>query len=159
MDRRGFVVLGAAVSAFLLAALVLSPFLSPYGTYTHLDGYPSQMDHGWGASGFMYALGDLLCHQQADRSFFLNGNQLPFCIRDTGLLAGFTVGMSVCAFLDRRLADRRFCIAGIALMAVTVVQWISQNFTPDMPWIRFASAVVSGAGFSLFLCWVFYREG
>jgi uncharacterized membrane protein len=34
---------------------------------------------------FIFALGGLICHQRPERSFFLDGHQLPVCARCTGL--------------------------------------------------------------------------
>src|SRR6478672_7529764 len=36
----------------------------------------------------VYAVGSLVCHQRADRSFYLIGGQLPVCARCTGIYAG-----------------------------------------------------------------------
>ncbi len=48
----------------------------------------------------MYAFGDLMCHQHASRSFFLNGNQMPFCARCTAIFVGLGIGTLVLAFVD-----------------------------------------------------------
>jgi uncharacterized membrane protein len=37
------------------------------------------------AIAFAYAIGSVVCHQLPDRSFFLDGRQLPVCARCTGL--------------------------------------------------------------------------
>lgn len=39
-------------------------------------------------AGFVYAFGDLNCHQKHERSWVLNDNQLPVCTRDLGIFAG-----------------------------------------------------------------------
>jgi len=39
-----------------------------------------------------YAIGDLNCHQKHQRSWEINGNQMPVCVRDIGILLGFTLG-------------------------------------------------------------------
>src|SRR4051812_25109372 len=36
----------------------------------------------------VYAVGGLVCHQRPDRSFFLQGVQLPVCARCTGIYGG-----------------------------------------------------------------------
>jgi len=43
----------------------------------------------------IYTAGDRLCHQQSDRSLFINGNQLPFCSRCTAIFFGITLGIGV----------------------------------------------------------------
>jgi uncharacterized membrane protein len=44
--------------------------------------------------GFLYAAGSLICHQLPDRSFFIDGRQLPICARCTGLYLGGVVGLA-----------------------------------------------------------------
>ena len=34
---------------------------------------------------FIYAIGSVICHQRPERSFFLDGQQLPVCARCAGL--------------------------------------------------------------------------
>ena len=46
-------------------------------------------------AGFIYAFGDLNCHQKHERSWELNGNQLPVCVRDIGIFAGLFLGALV----------------------------------------------------------------
>jgi hypothetical protein len=41
---------------------------------------------------FVYASGSLICHQLPERSFFLDGRQLPVCARCTGLYLSGAAG-------------------------------------------------------------------
>jgi len=41
---------------------------------------------------FAYAVGSVICHQLPDRSFFIDGRQLPVCARCTGLYVSGAVG-------------------------------------------------------------------
>ena len=41
---------------------------------------------------FTYAFGDLNCHQKHERSWEINGNQMPVCTRDIGIFMGFSIG-------------------------------------------------------------------
>jgi len=43
-------------------------------------------------AAFVYAFGDLNCHQKSERSWEINGNQLAVCVRDVGLFLGLFVG-------------------------------------------------------------------
>ena len=43
----------------------------------------------------VYAIGDLNCHQKHQRSWEINGNQMPVCVRDIGILLGFTIGCAI----------------------------------------------------------------
>jgi len=42
---------------------------------------------------FVYAAGSVLCHQLPERSFFLDGHQLPVCARCTGLYLSAGAGL------------------------------------------------------------------
>ncbi len=46
-----------------------------------------------------YWMGDAECHQLANRSYFLNGNQMPFCARDVGLFLGLVLGFLFATFV------------------------------------------------------------
>jgi uncharacterized membrane protein len=52
---------------------------------------------------FMYSSGDTLCHQKANRSFFINGNQLPYCARCTGIFLGILLGSFIGILLTAEL--------------------------------------------------------
>ena len=41
---------------------------------------------------FTYGFGDLNCHQKHERSWEINGNQMPVCARDIGIFLGFSIG-------------------------------------------------------------------
>lgn len=41
---------------------------------------------------FVYGFGDLNCHQKHERSWAINGNQMPVCTRDVGIFAGLVLG-------------------------------------------------------------------
>jgi len=42
----------------------------------------------------IFAAGSVICHQLPDRSFFLDGRQLPVCARCTGLYLSGAVGLA-----------------------------------------------------------------
>jgi len=42
---------------------------------------------------FVYAFGDLNCHQKHERSWEVNGNQMPVCTRDVGIFLGLVIGV------------------------------------------------------------------
>ncbi len=48
--------------------------------------------------GFVYSTGGNTCHQRASRSFFLNGNQMPYCSRCTGIFLGLVIGAGIAVF-------------------------------------------------------------
>lgn len=151
--------MGSMVASIVLVIFMASPLLSCPGTFLGLDGSPAVLDHGWnGLNGLGYTIGDLLCHQECDRSFIVNGNQMPICIRDTGLLVGLVIGLMVCIVLDDRLCSRRFAFTGAVMIAVTGVEWMLESVFGDMPLPRFVSGIVAGAGAALILCWLLYKK-
>lgn len=65
----------------------------------------------------IYWVGDAECHQIATRSFFIDGNQMPFCSRDTGLFFGLAVGFGVLLFIRYRIHPLVFLL-GLAPMGL-----------------------------------------
>ena len=43
--------------------------------------------------GFIFEIGAVICHQRPDRSFFIDGHQLPVCARCTGLYLSGLIGL------------------------------------------------------------------
>ena len=43
---------------------------------------------------FIFAVGSVICHQLPERSFFLDGRQLPVCARCTGLYLSGAAGLA-----------------------------------------------------------------
>ena len=145
-----------------LGLIVVTPLLYPPGTFSGLDGRPGLMDHDWGgygAGGIVYAIGDLLCHQEAARSFFLNGNQLPFCIRDVGLLIGLVGGLAV--VYREGLSSREFkrLMFGLLLLVPTAAEYAVEHvYDMDFPELRFILGIVSGFGAALILGYALYKN-
>jgi uncharacterized membrane protein len=105
---KRYMLLIAAFLALAALSMVISPLTIPEGTVQGLDGNVGRLDNWeelqdvpW-PQRLVYLIGDVNCHQQADRSFELNGNQLPFCSRDLGLVMGASLGMAAFAIRGRR---------------------------------------------------------
>ena len=71
---------------------------SKYGKFvwSELDPY----------AAFIYGFGDLNCHTKAERSWEINGNQMPVCVRDIGIFLGIAIG----GFLFSRKGFNRWTI-------------------------------------------------
>jgi len=162
MDYRRRATLAALIVCAAFLVLVLSaPFMAPYGSFRGLDGSPGFIEGGWrghGVAGIAYAVGDLMCHQQEARSFMLNGSQLPICMRDTGIAIGLVIGFAACLFLDRRLRDRRFAIAGAILVLLMGAEWAVETTGFNSPFLRTTSGICAGIGATMFLCWMLHRD-
>ena len=107
------------VSLFFFISFFLAPALVAQGTITDLEGRANAIDfasedgrYGYGNqhgdenrtfvwtdlnfySAFIYAFGDFNCHNKAERSWDINGNQMPVCTRDLGIFLGVAIGGAV----------------------------------------------------------------
>ena len=107
------------VSLFFFISFFLAPALVAQGTITDLEGRANAIDfasedgrYGYGNqhgdenrtfvwtelnfySAFIYAFGDFNCHNKAERSWDINGNQMPVCTRDLGIFLGVAIGGTV----------------------------------------------------------------
>lgn len=107
--KRYMLVMEIVLTSILLAIL-FAPLTLPAGSIGGLDGSIGTLDHEDDLNDVpllqraVYLLGDVNCHQQADRSFFINENQMPFCARDLGLLAGAALGLASFILLGRRVS-------------------------------------------------------
>ena len=59
---------------------------------------------------FIFAVGSLICHQRPERSFFLDGQQLPVCARCTGIYVSAAVGFGGFAAFKLARGWRRIAI-------------------------------------------------
>ena len=131
---------------------------------------------------FVYGFGDLNCHQKHERSWEINGNQMPVCTRDVGIFLGLAIGAALfgwrglnrwtvrdsflSVFPDDRLeviylSDRRMlamlAVIGIGLtpMAVDGFMQMLTEYESNNP-LRvvtgFAAGIVVGWWFSAALC-------
>ncbi len=95
--------------------LYLTPLSLAPETVKDLDGRANQIDYIslWNGlplpQRIVYILGDLNCHQNYNRSFVVNGNQMPVCSRDTGIFIGCNIGIaSVFRVVTKNGASRAF---------------------------------------------------
>ena len=92
----------------------------------------------------LYAIGGVVCHQRPDRSFFIDGHQLPICARCTGLYVSGAIGvvgwwtMKMArrwrpSPIDSRLAVRLLLIAaiptGVSLAGAAIGWWDGSNLS------------------------------
>ena len=147
----------AAVAGILAAMFVAAPFVAPHGSYLALDGSPCFIDHSWSVSELPYLIGDVLCHQEQDRSFMLNGSQLPVCSRDLGLVLGLMLGCLLCLSPSVSMG-RGWVATSCLMMCFTVVEWAIEPAFGNLMETRFATGVVSGAGVGMLVGWFAKRS-
>jgi uncharacterized membrane protein len=151
--RPGFS-LGLAV-AFVIVLLwflgnVLSPFLIPAGTLDmgnegkvglmDNEGRVSEIENGF--ARFFYKMGDANCHQRDSRSFFLKGNQMPFCARCTAIFLGLAVGVFITIFLAIEL-NVLWVIAGLVPIGIDGSVQMFTDYESSNP-LRFATGLLAG---------------
>lgn len=144
-----------AVSLAWVLLVLAAPFMVPSGTLQDLSGVVGGHENEDQFSGLplvphaIYWLGDAECHQMAERSYFLNDNQMPFCARDLGLFLGFPVGFGLLSF--RRLIVNPFlALAGLVPMALDGGLQAITSYESTNP-LRLATGMVAGMALSILL--------
>ncbi len=130
MERRGRfskTVIAFFVLFFLWVALqVLAPMFLPQDSVVDLtgntviadnEGAISKMPFPWNA---IYSTGDSLCHQKAERSFFINDNQMPFCSRCTGIWLGLAIGLGFMIFYRIQLDEKLIFLIIMGLVPIGI---------------------------------------
>lgn len=142
-------------AAALAAMMSIAPFAAPYGAYAHMGGSIGIMDRQWELSfpDVLYALGDMICHQQWGRSVILNGSQMPLCTRCTFAVIGVAAGALI-PLLHRSIGRRAALLAGVVLIFLTAADWMIQAslgtaFIPSLA----VTGAAGGTGLSLLLYW------
>ena len=112
---------------FLWAILqFLAPMSLPKNSVKDLSGMVgvsdneeaiSKMPFPWNS---IYSIGDRMCHQKADRSFFINGNEMPFCSRCTAIWLGLAIGLGFMMLYTIKLNEKFLfaIIIGIVPMGI-----------------------------------------
>ena len=104
----------------------LAPLALPKGSVSNLSGLVAISDNEdtindmgfpW---NFVYSTGDRLCHQKAERSFFINDNQMPFCSRCTAIWLGFVIGLGFMVFYKIQLNEKFLFAIILSLVPIGV---------------------------------------
>jgi uncharacterized membrane protein len=140
-----------------LALVFIAPFTLPAGSVTDLSGSVGTIDN-WGSiekmnplAGAVYLLGDSQCHQLVERSFFLNGNQMPFCTRDLGIFIGLVIGIGL-AFSGRLRIGLKLSLLLLIPMALDGGAQLISSYQSSNA-IRMATGLVAGIGLAYLLDW------
>ncbi len=145
--KRHMLVIEVILLAVLLAMLI-APLTLPADSIGGLDGSIGRLDHGedldyvpWPQRA-VYLLGDINCHQQADRSFELNGNQMPFCARDVGILSGAVMGLAAFVLLGRKVPWAWLLVLLVPMAVDGVVQAVTDYESGNV--LRFITGAIAG---------------
>lgn len=105
------------------ALVITAPLMVPSGTLEDLSGVvgghenEGQFDQLSPLPHVIYWLGDAECHQIADRSLFLNDNQMPFCVRDLGIFVGMALGFGLVTFYRYKI-NPIFVLVGLVPIGI-----------------------------------------
>ena len=116
------------VISFLIWILLqfFAPLVMPHNSLNDLSGNVgvsnnkkliNEMSFPW---NFIYGCGDTLCHQKAERSFFINGNQLPFCSRCTAIWLGLAIGLGFIVFYKIKLNEKFLFLIIIGIVPIGI---------------------------------------
>ena len=144
------------ISASIWTVLVVTaPLMVPSGTLEDLSGVvgghenEDQFDQLSPLPHAVYWLGDAECHQLANRSLFLNDNQMPFCVRDLGIFIGLAFGFGIVTFYRYKI-NPVYVLIGLVPIGIdgglqAVTSYESNNF------LRMVTGLVAGFVLSLML--------
>jgi len=115
------------------------------------------------------AVGYAICHRIPERSFFLNGRQLPLCARCTGTFLGVMLAAGALILYRRQRASRLPSAPILGLMVLFVGLWGFDGlnsyltFFPGAPhlyeprnWLRMATGMLNGLAL-LILVWPIFN--
>jgi len=140
---------------FWLLWVLVAPFTLPAGSVTDLSGKVSTIDNmdqieemnPFAAA--IYWLGDANCHQLASRSYYLNGNQLPFCARDLGIFIGLVLGLAL-AFVIKVRPALLLVILGLVPMAMDGGLQLLTNYESTNP-MRLVTGALAGVSIAFLI--------
>lgn len=135
--------------------VIVSPLLVPQDTLTDLSGRVGFHDNDILFEDLsplpkaVYWIGDAECHQIAERSFFLNGNQMPFCARDVGLFVGLAIGSGLATFVRYKINPFLVLIGLVPIGVDGGLQLVTEYESNNV--LRVATGLVAGVVLSLML--------
>jgi uncharacterized membrane protein len=113
-------------------------------------------------------VGYAICHRIPERSFFLDGRQLPLCARCTGTFLGAVVGLTAMLLLRRHRASRLPPVPILGILVLFVGLWAFDGlnsymtFFPGAPnlyepqnWLRLTTGMLNGLALITFVFPIF----
>lgn len=111
----------------------LAPLALPKGSVSDLSGLTGFIDNKetiqdmsfpW---NFIYSAGDIFCHQKVERSFIINENSMPFCVRCTAIFLGIVIGLAIMLFYKFSL-DKTFLLLVLISLIPIGIDGVGQLF-------------------------------
>ncbi len=163
-ERLSFISFIPFILSFIwIFLLFISPLLLPSHTiYLGNNGKVGLMDNANYINKHIsnpiiraiYLSGDYMCHQHADRSFFINGNQMPYCARCTGIYLGLAFGFLIGALFRVRIGLLLYILTILPLALDGILQLITPYESTNL--IRIITGNLVGTFSSLIFAYVYY---
>ncbi len=140
-----------------LALVVSAPFLVPSNTLLDLSGSVNVKDNTALFHSLsplpkaIYTIGDVECHQISSRSYFLNGNEMPFCSRDLGLFIGLVAGFGLAAFYRYKL-NPFLALLGLVPIAIDGGLQLVTSYESNNT-LRIVTGIIAGASLAILLAY------
>ncbi len=137
------------------SVVFLSPFTLPANSVDDLSGRVGTIDNEQEITDMnlfakaIYTAGDVYCHQISERSFDLNGNQMPFCARDVALFLGLVIGMILAISMKLELSILILALGLTPLAADGLLQLLSSYESSNL--VRVITGLLGGGIISLIL--------
>lgn len=151
----GVLLILLVASTIWVALTVTAPLLVPSDTLLDLTGTVGMRENVAQFESLsivprtIYIIGDLECHQIAERSYFLNGNQMPFCSRDLGLFIGLMVGFGIATFISIQINPLLLILGLLPLGLDGGIQLVTEYESTNA--LRVATGALAGAALALLL--------
>ncbi len=107
---KGFEIPTIGIIIFLIVfiwslGMIIAPLTLPSNSVQDLTGSVGKVENSDITKDMnpyakhYYDSGDINCHTIKERSFFINGNQMPFCVRDIAIFFGMALGLGIVLFV------------------------------------------------------------
>lgn len=168
---------------FYTVSLFIVPLTLEAGAVSGLDGNANMIDYQNKWSDLpvyhrtIYSFSDFNCHQKAERSYSIGGNQMPVCARDVGIFIGMSIGFFLMMFvkakrdfkdillnllpMDTNLSQKEKSYLLIVLGLIFILPMALDGgiqlvtaYESNNP-LRTITGLLFGSGFSLFISSIF----
>lgn len=163
-------IIGFLIAFIWAFGMVLAPLTLPPNSVEDLSPDTEDKEDGrWGVGSmdnenitkdmnpyakFYYEAGDSQCHQIKERSYFVNGNQMPFCVRDVAIFFGMALGLLIALFIRFEL-KLWWLIGGLIPIGVDgTVQLLTSYESNNI--FRLLTGLIAGLVTTFALGYVFY---
>jgi uncharacterized membrane protein len=95
-------------------SLFVVPFTIKANSVRYVNGHSTFLDNmeKWEKlpvyQKIIYQIGDILCHQYDERSFILNSNQTPVCVRCIAIYIGLFLGIFYTLFIPNNINHKEY---------------------------------------------------